>query len=321
MTRTLQDLLPAGGSTVQQQKESGAGPATGTPPYVEVNFREGGREAKVSVALTRWGASAPPPCPDTAYFPYSRCTESTRTDGSRVAVDRSPESPDRPSGAKAVTVTWIAANGDQVAVRQSRPSGDGAATAAHPPGLPLTQAQLTAIAVSARWGKLHSLLPRPKPSTPEPVAAMTGPRIAKLLTSLLPAGMHASGPGGSDGFGHIVVDDGKGKSLVAANVQKWDPEDPGITKIFTDARTLPDGTKATASERPAPGNGKGAVQLTYDTVREDGFRVVIMAVNAPAYGIPADREKPALDTGQLKTMALSKAWRTAANHADGDRAG
>jgi hypothetical protein len=133
-------------------------------------------------------------------------------------------------------------------------------------------------------------------------------QITGVLRKLLPTGLRVADEGGADGFGHVTVDDGQGKSLVAMNVQRWQPDDPAISGIFKTADTLPDGTRLTTHQgRPTRG-GEGVTEWTVDTFRKDGLRVVISAVNARAYGIPATRKIPALTTSQLRQIALDPLW-------------
>ncbi|MDF6042276.1 hypothetical protein LRD69_08880 [Streptomyces sp. JH14] len=84
-----------------------------------------------------------------------------------------------------------------------------------------------------------------------------------------------------------------------------------MAKLFRKADTLPDGTRVSVSKAAADGGGKGTVEWSVDTLRPDGLRVVISALNAPAYPLAAIRKEPALDTGQLQQIALDPAWQRA----------
>ncbi len=136
---------------------------------------------------------------------------------------------------------------------------------------------------------------------------MPGKTIADTLAGLLPEGLKVITEGGQDsGYAYLVVNDGKGASLVQINVQ------PGMgdlaREIFGGAETLPNGTLITAGEQPGEKGGEGVVMWTVDTLRPDGLRVVISAFNAPAQHEAATRDTPALTLAQLREIALSTRW-------------
>ncbi|WP_145969092.1 hypothetical protein [Streptomyces hyaluromycini] len=141
---------------------------------------------------------------------------------------------------------------------------------------------------------------------------MSALEIAHAIKTLCPSGLQITEPGGSRGFGHVVVDDGHGKTLVAVNVQQWRPGDAKMLELFKDAKNLSDHTRIKVYERPSPYGGNGAKQWTVDTFREDGLRVAITALNARAYKLPAERTEPVLTSDQLEAMALAEVWQ----HAD-----
>lgn len=107
----------------------------------------------------------------------------------------------------------------------------------------------------------------------------------------------------------MVLDDGKGQSLVQINVQ------PGMADVAdalfgADAETLPDGTKVATRQEPGEKGGEGVVMWTVDTLRTDGLRVVISAFNSGAQHTAATRDTPALTMAQLKEIATSEKWKT-----------
>ncbi|MFB7177289.1 hypothetical protein ACFCYI_06245 [Streptomyces sp. NPDC056257] len=307
MVRLLESLLPQG--EFSEQKGHGLGDEVTPSPSAELLFDQGHRAAKVTVALSRFSVPAPPQfldCPDTAYHPYSQCTRTVMPGGAILVQDRSPKDQDRPAGNELLTVLITHEDGRQVfASATAAPDDGGEATSAT---LPLTLEQLTAVAVSPSWKRVLAVMPAPSegPRT-ESVPRMTGQQISHVIAKLLPSGLSTASEGGSVGFGHIVVNDGRGESLVAANVQRWKPEDPSMRKLFERADTLPDGTRLSVRQGPASG-GDGAIAWTVDTFRKDGLRVVITAVNARAFRLPAGRSEPALNTEQLRQMALDAAW-------------
>jgi hypothetical protein len=305
--RLLESLLPKGKVSVQQG-QGGSGRSV-PPPSAELVFEQGGRAAKVTVALNRYSAPAPAmflQCPDTAYHPYSRCTRTKLPGGARLVSDRSPKDDSKPSGAEVLTALVTYADGAQVSVSAAGPDEKQAVRNI---SLPLTHAQVTAIATSAEWKPVLSALPVP-PASPRTGTSprMTGQQISRVIKDLLPAGLHPGQQGGSEGFGHVVVDDGHGRSLVAANVQRWKPDDSAMTKLFRKADTLPDGTRISIRKGPASHGGKGTAEWSVDTLHKDGLRVVISALNAGAYPLPASRSEPALTIRQLQQIALDTAW-------------
>ncbi|MEU4093187.1 hypothetical protein [Streptomyces sp. NPDC026673] len=217
----------------------------------------------------------------------------------------------RPSGADVLSALLTGKDGRQVLVSETGVSR-GKATAGNT-SLPLRLRQLSAIASSPVWDPVLTAMPAPPVHDQTAVIPrMTGRQISHVIRQLLPAGMRTAQSGGSDGFGHVTVDDGHGKSLVAVNVQRWKAGDADIAKLFAKAETLPDGTRVSIRKGPASGGGKGAVEWSVDTLRKDGLRVVISAVNARAYQLPGTRKEPALDIRQLQQIALDAAWGRAA---------
>ena len=104
-----------------------------------------------------------------------------------------------------------------------------------------------------------------------------------------------------------LCDDGNGASLVQVNVQSdaSDVED----QLFGDGtRTLPDGTKVVTHQRPGEKGGAGVVWWTVDTIRPDGYRVVISAFNSGAQNTAATRKAPVLTMKQLEAIATNAKW-------------
>ncbi|MGW2220680.1 hypothetical protein ACWCSD_37325 [Nonomuraea sp. NPDC001684] len=267
-------------------------------------FEAGGSSAKVVVKLNRWPVPVPvqyAQCPDSAYHPYSRCLQTILPSGARLVLDRSPSDENNPSGGELLSALLTYGDGRQVFV-----------SAAGRSPLPLTHQQLAAVATSPVWHPVLAAMPAP-PAAPRAgsVSRLTAAQITRVIERLLPAGVRAGRPGGADGFGHVTADDGHGKSLVAVNVQQWKPGDAAIALVFRNAATLPDGTRVGVRQGLAPLGGAGAIEWTVDTLGTDGLRVVISALNAGAYRLPADRSVPALTLEQLRQIALAPAWRQA----------
>ncbi|MFI9219388.1 hypothetical protein [Streptomyces werraensis] len=310
MTHVLEALLPHG----KISRTPGSRARRGEAPSAEVVFGDGARAVNVKVHLNWYPLPVPAQvseCPDTAYHPYSRCTTVKLPDGARLVLDRSPRSEDTPDGPRQYTALVTYKDGRQVAVSETGDSEGRSATSDAP--LSLSVKRLSAVATSAAWRPALAALPAPRASGApvDSVSRMTGAHISGLAARLLPDGLRVSRKGGQSGFGHLVADDGHGGSLIAVNVQRWRADNPSMTSLFVDAETLPDGTRVTLTKAASQHGGKGAVQWTADTLRPDGLRVVISAVNAPAYLLPASRSTPVLTMRQLRDMALDPAWQKA----------
>ncbi|MGW1540759.1 hypothetical protein ACWCPM_11035 [Streptomyces sp. NPDC002309] len=307
MVHSLETLLPRGKTSAQRGQ--GVSVTPGKSPFAELVFEHGGRSAGVKVVLNRYPMPIPSTlaeCPDTAYHPYSRCSRATVPSGAILVQDRSPQDEKDPSGAELLTVRLTSKDGSQVFVSETGDPKRGRVE------LPLTGKQLVSIATAPIWQTALAEMPAPPSGSPaESITRLTGQQITRKIQQLLPAGLQSARAGGSEGFGHVVVDDGHGKGLVAVNVQRWKPSDPLMTKIFVKGKTLPDGTRIRVQKGPASQGGKGVIEWSVDTFRTDGLRVVISALNAPAYPLPPSRHDPALDIDQLKQIALNPAWQHA----------
>ncbi|MFJ5220691.1 hypothetical protein ACIP98_39205 [Streptomyces sp. NPDC088354] len=312
MLNILTSLLPDG--TLSQQEGTGL---TGEAPTAnaELSFEASGRSAKVKLSLFRWGLPIPSlflQCPDTAYAPYSQCTKSDLPDGAQITVDQSPAKNSNPTGPQVITVQLTYKDGGQILVTQAGTKNERIGKSGRN-SLPLTSDQISNVAKAIEWKPILAEFPKPPDvEQPKSTARMTGEEIGRTITSLLPTGIEATEPSGSDGFGHVTIDDGNGKSLIAVNVQQWEPGDPRMRKVFAGADILPDQTRIKITKEPSPDGGKGAVVWSVDTLKKDGARVRVMALNAKAYTLPASRSIPALTIEQLKTIALDKQWQDAA---------
>lgn len=112
--------------------------------------------------------------------------------------------------------------------------------------------------------------------------------------------------GGQDSYGFVVLDDGKGKSLVQINVQPAaSPSGFSGNSAFT---TQSDGTKVREVTGPGEKN-KGVTQWKVDTLRTDGLRVLVTAFNTADQNGPATRPAPALTMKQLRQIALAPEWK------------
>ncbi|TYR56417.1 hypothetical protein FY004_23775 [Streptomyces parvus] len=157
--------------------------------------------------------------------------------------------------------------------------------------------------------------PSPDPGTPsrgthdagEPAPPLDYTLLMPTFRALLPEGLTVTDETDSgDEFASVVVDDGKGRSLVQINVQQ-DMRD-SVGDLYGDATTLPDGTLLATSKKPGEKGGRGVVRWTADSMRPDGMRVLVSAFNSGEQSSPATRKAPALTMDQLIALVLSPEW-------------
>ncbi|MEU3519692.1 hypothetical protein ABZ770_31185 [Streptomyces sp. NPDC006654] len=316
MIRTLEKLLPKG--TFAQAQ--GRGVDKDEPlvdPYAQVVYDDGHGAAAVSVAVNRvlpggYDARQATRCPDKVYIPYDSCVTSHLPDASVVTVMKGYEYPDRRVDTKLWTANLVTPDGHHVAVSEWNAAAekDAPISRAQPP---LSAARLKALAAAKEWRGVVDAIPQDPRQTQEPPASVEtdGKRIDQTLVSLIPRSVKVVGraEGDDDGqFTYVVVDDGHGRSLVQINVQP-DMSDVADQLFGAGSETLPDGTRVAEHKVPGEKGGAGVVMWTVDTMREDGFRVVISAFNAGTQHSSATRATPALTMKQLRAMALSPRWR------------
>ncbi|MFF9196767.1 hypothetical protein ACF09L_16320 [Streptomyces sp. NPDC014779] len=294
----------------------------GTGPAVSGVYDDGKGKAGVSVGLSRAGRGKDAgadmvTCPDKVLVPYDACTTENLPGGERLMVFQGYEYPDK----RVLTKNWRAVlltkDGFLVdASEYNAPTEKGSAISR--PNPPLDPAQLKTLVTAQGWRPLLKQIPefpakRLAPSTthaappPEP----SGAAVQATLRSLLPKGqgLQVVDKGGDGEYGYLVVDDGKGRSLVQINVQADMSDVRGQLFGSGDVQTLPDGTVVKLTKQPGEKGGEGVVWWSADTMGKDGFRVVVSAFNAGTQHEAATRAEPALTTEQLKTIALSPKWR------------
>ncbi|MFI6941224.1 hypothetical protein ACIBI4_18255 [Streptomyces sp. NPDC050418] len=334
---TLKSLLPAG----KFSEENGLGTddeAAG--PYAAVAFDDGKGKAAVQIAFTRLGpselahAKVMTTCPDRQRVPYDFCEVSTEADGSRLMVHRGYKHGSDKGGTKFWQVVYARPDGRVIDAGEfnSRAEAGSPVTRAEPP---LSTRQLTAVVRSAKWDPVFEapLDERPKnpgaattpaaggsseedsskegsgkdeaPDSDAPPTAESQ-AVRSTLIALLPKGLKVIGQGGEGEYAYVVVDDGKGASLVQINVQPGMDDVRG--ELFAGAEELPGGVLYKGRESGGDKGVEGSVMWTADTIRMDGLRVVVSAFNAGRQSDAPSRAKPALSQEQLKSLATDKKW-------------
>ncbi|MEW2418562.1 hypothetical protein AB0953_33445 [Streptomyces sp. NPDC046866] len=306
MVAILKELLPPGDFS----PDNVSGTETSTPSVGGV-YDDGKGKSTILFGLGRvdpdgFNTRQLTECGDKNLQEYDDCTVEQLPDGSKVLVEQGYEYSDRRANTKVWRATLVTPQGFHVqASENNSPAEKGAGTSRTNP--PLTPAQLKAVVTSDKWRPALNDLPaadeegfRPGPSTPlrdkEGLEALEG-LVAKY-------GIPVASKGGEHGYGYVVLDDGKGTSLVQVNVV----EDHGAAD-FPDGHEAPlaDGTRVKVTQRPAE-KGKGVVEWTVDTLRKNGLRVTLTAYNTANISGGATRKAPALTLEQMKELATAPAW-------------
>lgn len=315
MIRTLEKLLPKGGFS----NAVGRGVDKKEPlvaPYAQVVYDDGHGAAAISVAVNRvapggYDARQAVRCPDKVYTPYDSCVTSHLPDASVVTVVKGYEYPDRRVDTKLWTANLVTPDGHHVSVSEWNAAAEKDAPVSRKQP-PLSAAQLKSLAAAKAWRGVVDAIPEdPRQTQEPPLAQGDGKAVRGTLTSLIPKGLKVVAHAADDDeqFTYLVLDDGKGRSLVQINVQP-DMSDVRSQLFGAGSETLPDGTQVAERKGPGEKGGDGVVMWTADTMRTDGFRVVISAFNSGSQQTAATRSAPALTMKQLRAIALSPRWRS-----------
>ncbi|MFJ4782862.1 hypothetical protein [Streptomyces sp. NPDC088794] len=312
LAKTLEGLLPKG--EFDQMATWGV---EGSSAFTGIVYDDGKGASAIGLTIGRVDpesqeAAQFTQCPGKALTHYDACRTEKLADGSRLMIYQGYEYPDRRVDTKWWSAELVTPQGHHVTLNEwnSAAEKDSPITRPQPP---LSPAQLKKIVTASVWRDAVDSLPAgsTKPATPSgPTATVVeGEPVVTTLKSLLPKGFKVTetGPGEDVGYGYLVVDDGKGKTFVQVNVQP-DMSDVADDLFGAGSETLPDGTKVAEHQGPGEKGGEGVVMWTVDTMRPDGYRVVISAFNSGAQDTPATRATPALTMAQLRAIALDTTW-------------
>ncbi|GAA3065659.1 hypothetical protein GCM10017562_34480 [Streptomyces roseofulvus] len=296
----------------------------GTGQGISGVYDDGDGEAAVGVFLSRAGREPDAgvdmvTCPDPVYVPHDDCDTGRLPDGSRWMVFQGYEYPDKREETKNWRAVLLTEDGFLIDASEYNAAAEkGAAISRENP--PFTPAQLKALVTADAWRPLLQQIP-PLPTAPAQPGKLgrpgkvrqapphvVGNGVTDTLRSLMPKGLEVVGEGGEGEFGYVVVDDGKGRSLVQINVQYGMDDVAGDLFGSGDVTTLPDGRRVKLIQQPGEKGGAGVVWWTADTLTKDGFRVVVGAFNTGAQHEAATRAEPALTLEQLKAIALDPKW-------------
>ncbi|MET9825284.1 MULTISPECIES: hypothetical protein [unclassified Streptomyces] len=313
--KTLESLLPGG--SFSERDARGSDDKMG--PYAHVVYDDGEGAAAIDIGFDRIEPGNTrtrdlTQCPDKTFVPYDDCATTRLPDGSLLRLLQGYEYPDRRVDTKLWSADLVTADGQHVTVSEwNAPAQKGAATTREDP--PLSTQELKALVTADAWRAVVDGVP----AASEPSAsaspgdgrppASSGTDISKTLLGLLPEKLNVVGKRGQETeFAYVVVDDGRGASLVQINVQHGMGDVAG--QLYATGETLPDGTRLATQQGNGDDRVPGVVMWTVDTMRpgSDGFRVVISAFNNGAMHGEPTRETPALTMEQLREIALSEEW-------------
>ena len=308
---TLEGLLPDG-KVSEQRARGGENPLRS--PYVQVVYDDGKGPGAVGVSLARVEpgsdrAREVVDCPDKALVPHDSCVSTRLPDGSLLRLFQGYEYPDRRVDTKRWSADLITPAGQHVAASEWNAAAekDAPISRGEPP---LTTAQLKELVTAKAWrGHVDSLPEDPGKPAPTPGAdAPAEPTVEEVLDTLVPLLPEDTEvvEKGSD-FTYVVLDDGKGRSLVQINVQHG-MGDAADELFGPDSETLEDGTRVMARENGGDKGVEGAAMWSVDTLRTDGFRVLVSAFNSGTQHDAPTRTAPALTMRQLQEIALSPQW-------------
>ncbi|MFE2287700.1 hypothetical protein ACFXDJ_26500 [Streptomyces sp. NPDC059443] len=307
LIEVFKQLLPGGKVTGTEAR--GTGEDAG--PMVSGVYDDGKGAGAVQVGLQRvdpQGQSSAEmvKCPSKTLLNYDGCTSEKLADGSTLMLFQGYEYQDRRVDTKNWRATLLTPQGYLIDVQEYNAAAEkGADTTRSSP--PLTLAQLKAFTTSPLWLPALKDLPAASPAPSSPAAQ--GPTPADVLDSLLrdykmPV---LSKEMIGDDLGYIVLDDAKGASLVSLQIQPDSKNHPRMwADLFTDAQTLPDGTKILSHKRG--GETPGSVVWQTEVLRTNGTRVIVAAFNTKVVRGAPTRKEPVLSMKQLEDLATSPKW-------------
>ncbi|MFG3078136.1 hypothetical protein [Streptomyces sp. NPDC048225] len=314
LLRELKGLLPGG--TYGEEWARGTDDRLG--PAAHLVYDDGAGPAAVGLGFGRVEpgsvqAREVTTCPDHEVTQFDDCTSDRLPDGSLLKLYQGYEYPDRRVDTKLWTADLVTAEGQHVSVSEwnSPAEKDAPVSRAEPP---LSTERLRQLVTAGVWREVVDAVPE-SPKPPRSAAPrterpeVTGKSVGDTLAALLPENLDVVARGGQESeYAYVVVDDGRGRSLVQINVQYGMADVAG--QLYADGETLPEGTRVATRQGPGEKAGSGVVMWTVDTLRPgpEGFRVVISAFNTADQNADATRDAPAPTMEQLRKIALSEEW-------------
>ncbi|MFF0589314.1 hypothetical protein ACFYWD_25490 [Streptomyces sp. NPDC003781] len=314
LLRELKGLLPRGtyGEESARASDHQLGPAA------RLVYDDGAGAAAIGMGFARVEPGSAQvreltACPDHNVTPYDDCTSDRLPDGSTLRLYQGYEYPDLRVDTKLWTADLVTAEGQHVSVSEwNSPAEKDAPVSRDEP--PLSTERLRELVTAGVWREVVDAIPE-SPKPPRSTAPRTerpevsGKSVGDTLAGLLPEGLDVVTRGGQESeYAYLVVDDGRGRSLLQVNVQYGMAD--GAGQAYAGGEILPDGTRIVTRQEPGEKAGSGVLMWTVDTLRPGpaGFRVVISAFNTGDQNKDATRDAPALTMEQLRKIALSTEW-------------
>ncbi|MFE2166719.1 hypothetical protein ACFXB3_16910 [Streptomyces sp. NPDC059447] len=245
------------------------------------------------------------------------CAREQLADGSKLLIEQQNAPRDLTPGHKRWRAALVTPQGYLVKITESNspfgvapgnaPSESANAFTRTDP--PLSPARLKALVTSDKWhpalDDLPPANPWPKGWSPMRDNALRDLKAVDQLQKIMGGGMKfpVVSKGGEGGSGYVVIDDGKGKSLVRLDVVK----ETGVPVFEDSVAPLHNGIRIKITQGPAE-KGRGVVQWTVDSLRKNGLRVTATAYNTADPNGSATREAPALTLEELQRIVTDGTW-------------
>ncbi|MEZ0092358.1 hypothetical protein [Streptacidiphilus sp. EB129] len=255
-----------------------------------------------SAALNDGNVMAPTTCTPGSPPKGGTCDQTTRADGSTVAIEKISYGG---SAGKPASLQWnvslVTRKGEHLWLTEdnSTTGGPGAETTRSTP--PLSAAQLTALVSDPDWSRLFAAM-----RTAQPDHQPSQAQVLATLRQVLPAGVHAGDNNAMDQEGSAAVPvNAMGTDQLSVQVQRWPGEARSeiAAESFQGANRLPDGTLMAVRQQ---GSQASVAMWDVRVLRPDGTMVWLMEQQMDL-GRP-NPAGPTLSLDQLKAMAMSPKW-------------
>lgn len=311
LTGVIKQLLPQGG--LSDVEARGTGDELG--PMVTGAFDDGDGKGRIGFSLSRVDPTGPMAndmvkCPSKTTLNYDSCSSKTLEDGSRLLLFKGYEYPDRRVDTKCWRATVVTPQGFLIDAQEWNAATEKDSPISRPTP-PLSLAQLQALVTSPLWHPALNDLPAAPaeaPQSPPSRPGHSGTKAVATLEELLRLDGIPVVSRDEDGpdLGYVVLDEGKGKSLVSLQIQPAGAKQPNMwADLFTSAETLPGGTKVLTRQQAGEKGGAGVVWWSAEALLPNGTRVIVSAFNAESQMTAATRKEPVLTLARMKELATS----------------
>ncbi|MCP3758409.1 hypothetical protein [Streptomyces sp. TBY4] len=310
LTGVLKQLLPQG--TLSDVEARGTGHEIG--PAVTAVFDDGEGKSRIGFTLNRIDpkgemAADMLKCPSKATTKHDSCTSEKLADGSQLFLYKGYVFPDHRANVKSWRAIVVTPQGFIVDASEENAATEKDSPPTRPTP-PLSLAQLQALVTSPLWHPALNDLPAAGQE-----GARQAPRQGVKAVTILEELLRTDGipivsrDESHADLGYLVLDDGKGKSLVSLEIQVDNAEEPGVwADQFKDAETLPDGAKVLTRKGDGDKDVPGMLRWSAEVLRPNGTRLILSAVNGETEGSAVTRKEPVLGVERLKELATSPKW-------------